>query len=83
MVHEDVVGALADPDLVRAVGRLPVLVEGHHNHRGAVRLHDARVASELVLADLSRKKKGREGKERKKRKGNEKSEYSVRCHVFD
>ena len=46
---EEVVGPLADRDLAVGLGRLPLLVEGHHHHRRAVPPHDAGLPEKLLL----------------------------------
>jgi hypothetical protein len=53
-VDEDVVGALADRDLALDRVGLPLLVKGHHHHRGAIAAHDAGVIDERLLAFLQR-----------------------------
>jgi hypothetical protein len=40
--------------LVLTGGRLAILVEGHHNHGGAIALDKLRLADELLLANLER-----------------------------
>ena len=52
LVHQDAIGALADLDLTLEAVGLALLVEGHHDHRGAVATAQARVLAEFVLALL-------------------------------
>ena len=53
-VHEQPVGALADLEAALDRRRLPLLVERHHDHAGAVVAHAPRVVEELRLAFLER-----------------------------
>ena len=52
LVHEDAVGAAANPDLARGRVRLPLFVERHHDDRGAVPKDGLRLPPELRLALL-------------------------------
>jgi hypothetical protein len=52
--HQQVVGALADLGLAGEGVGLALLVEGHHDHRGAVLAAQAGLAQELGLALLHR-----------------------------
>ncbi len=54
LARQQVVGALADLDLALEGVGLALLVEGHHDRRGAVAPHEARLAQELGLALLHR-----------------------------
>jgi hypothetical protein len=54
LIHQDVVGAFADRGLALERVGLTLLVEGHHDDRGAVAAHDPGVLDELLLAFLHR-----------------------------
>ena len=54
VVDQDVVRARADGDLALDAVRLPLLVEGHHDHRGAVAPDERGLLAELLLAFLER-----------------------------
>ena len=54
LVHQNVVGALADLDLALEGVGLALLVEGHHHDRGAVAAHPPRVIGGIPLAFLER-----------------------------
>ena len=54
LARQQVVGALADLDLALERVGLALLVEGHHDRRGAVAAHELRLAQELGLAFLQR-----------------------------
>ncbi|MPL88384.1 hypothetical protein SDC9_34404 [bioreactor metagenome] len=52
LVHEDAIGALADPGLALETVGLPLFVEGHHHHRGAIGEAERGMGAEGVLALL-------------------------------
>ena len=52
LLGEQLVGALADGDLVVLGDGLPLFVERHHDHRGAVAADQPGLAEELFLAPL-------------------------------
>ena len=54
LLRQQVVAALADPDLALVGVGLALLVEGHHDHRGAVTAHELRLAQEFGFAFLER-----------------------------
>ena len=54
LARQQVVAALADPDLALVGVGLALLVEGHHDHRGAVTAHEPRLAQEFGFAFLER-----------------------------
>ncbi len=54
LLGQDLVGARADRGLARERVGLPLLVERHHDDRGAMAAHDLRVLDELALAFLHR-----------------------------
>ena len=54
LVHQNVVGALGDRDLLLERIGLPTLIEGHDHDRGAMAAHDLGVAQKLRLPLLER-----------------------------